>query len=98
MSGRGDGGLRGIGVSGSWYNQVLALEVRMWLIASNERDVWRFLRLDQLLTQKPAGSDLGTFLMIYDFLYENLNFLYENLDFLNENLNILYQNRRLKFE
>jgi len=24
---------------------------------------------------------LGSFLMIYDFLYENLNFLYENLGF-----------------
>jgi len=28
---------------------------------------------------------LGTFLMIYDFLHENLNFLYENLRFLYEN-------------
>ena len=28
MLGRGDGGLRGIGVSGSGYNEVLALEVR----------------------------------------------------------------------
>jgi len=27
MLGRGDGGLRDIGVSGSWYNEVLALEV-----------------------------------------------------------------------
>ena len=27
MLGRGDGGLRGIGVSGSGYNEVLALEV-----------------------------------------------------------------------
>ena len=27
MLGRGDGGLRGIGVSGSVYNEVLALEV-----------------------------------------------------------------------
>jgi len=26
--GRGDGGWRGISVSGSWYNEVLALEVR----------------------------------------------------------------------
>jgi len=28
MLGRGDGGWRGIGVSGSGYNEVLALEVR----------------------------------------------------------------------
>ena len=28
MLGRGDGGLKGIGVSGSGYNEVLALEVR----------------------------------------------------------------------
>jgi len=27
ISGRGDGGLRGIGVSGSGYNEILALEV-----------------------------------------------------------------------
>jgi len=27
MLGRGDGGLRGIGVSGSGYNEVLALEI-----------------------------------------------------------------------
>ena len=27
MLGRGDGGLRGVGVSGSGYNEVLALEV-----------------------------------------------------------------------
>jgi len=32
------------------------------------------------------GSDLGSFLMIYDSLHENLNFLYENLNFLYENL------------
>jgi len=32
---------------------------------------------------KPAGSDLarGSSLMIYDFLYQNLDFLHENLRF-----------------
>jgi len=35
-----------------------------------------------------AGSDLGSFLMIFvnNFLYENLNFLYENLNFLFDGL------------
>mmetsp|Transcript_96676 Transcript_96676/g.155960 ORF Transcript_96676/g.155960 Transcript_96676/m.155960 type:complete len:83 (+) Transcript_96676:1735-1983(+) len=39
---------------------------------------WKPIRL---CNKKPAGSDLGSFLMIYDFLCEILDFLYENLRF-----------------
>jgi len=46
------GGWRGIGVSGSEYNEVLALEVQNdVLIALNERDVQSFLRLQRLLAR-----------------------------------------------
>jgi len=45
--------------------------------------------------QKPAGSDLGSFFMIYDFLYENFNFSMDILIspmkisvFLMKNLNV----------
>ena len=51
MFGKGDAGLRGIGVSGSGYNEVLALEVLNVVDVLNERDMQTFQRLHPVLTQ-----------------------------------------------
>ena len=48
--GRGEGGAKGIGVSGSGYNEVPALGCYMWLIKLNGRDVRSFRSLHQLIT------------------------------------------------
>jgi len=53
-------------------------------------DLWKqysgIWPVSSLWVQKPTCSDLGSFLMIGEFFYENLNFLCKNLKSLHENL------------
>jgi len=51
MLGRGEGGVRGIGDSGSGYNEVLALEVLNVVDRVERGEVRSFLHLHQLLAQ-----------------------------------------------
>jgi len=56
MLGRGDGGLRGIGVSGSGYNEVLALEVLNVIVCVERKRRAKLPCLHQLLAQSLPRS------------------------------------------